>query len=587
MLWRISRRAAVAGCLLWAAQAAADLRLTDRLIVKLKGGALASRAIRPELQGVSAAQAAALSALAGVALKPQGAAFGHIVKLPRRMALAEAGAIAAKISKSPDVAYAEPDQMRAPSRIPDDPYFAAQWNLQDPSAVPGAIDVPAAWDLTTGGPWVTVAVVDTGILGHADLAGRVLPGYDFVSDPVIANDGDGRDADPSDPGDWVSADEAAADGVLQGCPVANSSWHGTHVAGSIGAAANNGVGIAGIGWGSWVLPVRAMGKCGGYVSDIADGIRWAVGLAVAGVPANPMPAKVVNLSLGGTGACSTTEQEAIDAAVSAGAVVVVAAGNQAQDAANVAPANCNNVLVVAATDMAGARASYSDFGPIVDLAAPGGDSAYGGGAILSTGDGGATVPLHDDAYLSKQGTSMAASQVSGVAALMLSVNPALTPAALAQLLKSSARPFPSAVARPCKTSQCGAGIVDAAAAVIASAPALVPVPVSGIATGTLSSLSLQASIVPLPADAGKTVNLYLGARLAGQWYLRTPAGWVAWSGGALPAFASAVASPVIEFTAAQDVDASALIGSEIFAGYGVDDQDLLNNRKYGLIYTIK
>ena len=216
-----------------------------------------------------------------------------------------------------------------------------------------------------------VAVIDTGYRPHADLTGRFVQGYDFIWDPEVANDGDGRDADARDPGDWITSADAASV-TFAGCPVENSSWHGTHVAGTIAANTNNGVGVAGVNWQAKILPVRVLGKCGGYTSDIVDGMRWAAGLTVSGVPANANPAKVLNISLGGSGTCSMAEQSAVNDINATGAVIVVAAGNSDADAAAFTPSSCDGVIVVGATDKSGTRAYYSNYGSIVDISAPGG-----------------------------------------------------------------------------------------------------------------------------------------------------------------------------------------------------------------------
>jgi serine protease len=302
-----------------------------------------------------------------------------------------------------------------------------------------------------------VAVIDTGYRPHADLAANIVGGYDFISTAAVGNDGNGRDSDALDPGDATIAGECAA-----GEPAYSSSWHGTHVAGTIAALTNNGAGVAGVAYGAKVLPVRVLGKCGGYTSDIADGVVWAAGGAVSGVPANAHPARVLNLSLGGGGSCGTTMQNAINTARSRGAVVVVAAGNSNTNASNATPANCAGVVTVAATNRSGGRSYYSNYGTVVDIAAPGGDmrSAATNG-ILSTLNSGPTSPGVDTlAYY--QGTSMATPHVAGVAALMLAVKSSLTPDQVESLLKSSARAFPVAC------SGCGTGIVNAAAAVAAA-----------------------------------------------------------------------------------------------------------------------
>lgn len=514
---------------------------------------------------------------------------GQVIKLPKRMSLPDAHKIAEKLAADPDVLYAEPDKLLFPSTLPNDPRFSQQWGYQNTSTEIGGINLPNAWDVMTGLPSVVVAVIDTGVLNHADLAGRIVPGYDFISDSGRANDGNGRDPDPTDSGNWISATEASM-GQFAGCEVTESSWHGTHVAGTIGAASNNGVGVAGVGWGTKILPVRALGKCGGYTSDIADGMRWAAGLAVFGVLNNANPAKVLNVSLGGDGPCSITEQNAINDAVFAGAVVVVAAGNENQLAANISPANCSNVVVVAATDRLGSRASYTNFGSIVDISAPGGDMDYGGGSILSTGDGGTTTPRHDNIYLQSQGTSMAVPHVSGVLSLMFSVNPTLTPYTAEQLLKSTARVFPTGTAWDCTVSNCGAGIVDAAAAVNGakqSAPTLASGQMAGASSGSLYGLNLQATITPRAEDFNKNVNLYIGARVGSQWFLRSGADWVPWVGGALPVFYAMPANGSFNFVVGQNVNVSGLVGAEIYVGYGLNDADLLENHKYTLIYTIR
>lgn len=528
----------------------------------------------------------ALSALAGVPLLPHRASeFGQVVKLPGKVPLSDVHEITRRISASPDVLYAEPDKRLFLLNTPNDPGFSTQWNLQGIATSKGGINLPGAWDITTGLFSITIAVIDTGVLQHADLSGRLLPGYDFISDISKANDGDGRDGDPTDPGDWVTTEEAAT--TFAGCPVTRSTWHGTHVAGTIGAVSNNSVGVAGINWGSRILPVRTMGKCGGYLSDMADGLRWAAGLPVEGVPANTTPARVINLSLGGSGACSITEQSAINDAVFAGVVVVAAAGNEARDAGNISPANCHNVVVVAATDSFGSRASYTNYGKLVDVSAPGGDMDYSGGGILAPSDSGSTTPNRDNVYTLKQGTSMATPHVSGVASLMIAVNPALTPTSIENILRATARTFPVGTAWDCTTLHCGAGIVDAQAALNASFSSSIPVQVNGMADGSLTSLTIQATIQPLAEDLNKTVNLYIGARLGNQWFLRNAAGWVSWSGGALPVFSSTAASGVMNLPVAQNVNVSGLAGTEIYVGYGVNDADMLASRKFGLVYTIR
>jgi serine protease len=432
---------------------------TDRMIVKYKDAADNAKGAQPMRVPDRVRQALIDRAgqQYGATLRVLRATAGgaNVMQLNRTMALDEARKLAAELmARDPDVEYAEPDRIMVPLAVPNDARYGEQWDLFEAK---GGINAPAAWDKATGSG-INVAVIDTGYRPHADLAGQILPGYDFITTGAIANDGGGRDADASDPGDWAPAGSCSAGAPAQDT---TSSWHGTHVAGTIAARANNGSGIAGVAYNAKVVPVRVLGRCGGYTSDIADAIVWSSGGAVTGVPANANKARVLNLSLGGGGTCDTTTQRAIDSARSRGAVVVVAAGNANVDAANSNPANCSGVIAVAAVNRNGGRASYSNYGNVVDLAAPGGDNGAG---ILSTLNAGTTTPA-GDSYATYMGTSMAAPHVAGVAALMLSANPSLTPDEVEAKLKSSARAFPATC------TGCGRGIVDAAAAVNAALPA--------------------------------------------------------------------------------------------------------------------
>jgi serine protease len=439
--------------------------LTDRIIVKYKDES--APVVVKGAKGMQAAvarTAAPLSASRKAVVDRAGQQFGmllkeshsiatgaRIFKLDRKVSVADAAKLAAELkSRDASVEYAEPDRMMHPLFTPNDSMYNQQWDYFEAT---GGLNLPAAWDKSTGSG-IRVAVIDTGYRPHADLSGQILAGYDFISDTAVSNDGNGRDSDASDPGDWVAAGECGT-----GQPAENSSWHGTHVAGTIAALTNNGTGVAGVAYGAKIVPVRVLGKCGGYTSDIADGIIWASGGTVSGVPAIAARAHVINMSLGGSGACDTTTQNAINSARSRGTVVVVAAGNESQNASNSNPANCSGVIAVAATNRSGGRASYSNYGTIVDVAAPGGDS---GAAILSTLNAGTTSP-GADSYASYMGTSMATPHVAGVVALMLAKNPNLTPDDVESRLKSSTRPFPASC------SGCGTGIVDASAAVDAAA----------------------------------------------------------------------------------------------------------------------
>lgn len=437
---------------------------TDRLIVAYRDAAEAVVS-SPGVMRARAVEATAMASRMGQinsALSLRGAQArllrqtgtgAHVFKLDKSMPHADLQRLAAELKAGdPNIAYAEPDRKMYPLFTPNDTSYTSQWDLFETT---GGIRAPAAWDLATG-TGVVVAVIDTGIRPHADLSGQTVAGYDMIADTTIANDGSARDNDPSDPGDWTAANECAA-----GEPASNSSWHGTHVAGTIAAKTNNGSGVAGIAFNAKVQPVRALGKCGGYTSDIADGMIWASGGSVSGLPANATPSRVLNLSLGGGGACDTTSQNAINSARSRGTVVVVAAGNENQNASNSSPANCAGVITVAATDRNGARSYYSNFGTIVALAAPGGDvRSSSSNGILSTLNAGTRAP-GADSYAYYQGTSMATPHVAGVAALMLSAKPGATPDQIKAALQSSARPFPGTC------SGCGSGILDAAAAIAA------------------------------------------------------------------------------------------------------------------------
>ncbi|MDH0863401.1 S8 family peptidase [Mitsuaria sp. GD03876] len=436
---------------------------TDRLIVKYKdgstvvqgrlGAAVQAQSVASEAIGARAERLQQLAAPLGakMTLLRQMGTGAHVFKLDRRVSLQQLRQLGEQIKASDaNVEYVEPDRKMYPMFTPNDPSFSSQWDLGD---VNSGIRAQAAWEKSTG-TGVVVAVIDTGYRPHADLSGQIVAGYDMIADTAVSVDGNGRDNDPSDPGDWYSANECQPND-----PASDSSWHGTHVAGTIAAKTNNGVGVAGIAFNAKVQPVRVLGKCGGYTSDIADGITWASGGSVSGVPANATPAKVLNLSLGGGGTCDTTTQTAINGARSRGASVIVAAGNENQNASNSSPANCSGVVTVAATDRYGARAYYSNYGSIVTLAGPGGDvRASASNGILSTLNAGKTTP-GADSYAYYQGTSMATPHVAGVAALLYAAKPTATPDQIKTALTSSARPFTGTC------SQCGAGMLDANAAI--------------------------------------------------------------------------------------------------------------------------
>lgn len=530
----------------------ADATGSARVIVKfreasttLRAHALSANASSADVASRLAARAATLGARHGLTLRAGPAATDRIqVVIADGMSSAT---LAARLAADPEVEVAEPDRRVRRVAVPNDLLYAAvsgaqgpaagQWYLRapDPTLV-SAINAVTAWDAHTGSPSVIVAVIDTGVrLNHPDLSGKLLPGYDFVSDLRISNDSDGMDEDPSDPGDYVTSTEIA-NGVTgdpnfwDGCEAADSSWHGTQVSGIVAASTHNGVGMAGSGRHVRVLPVRALGKCFGYTSDIVNAMRWAAGLSVPGVPVNPTPAKVLNLSLGSSGACSQIEADAVVAVNAVGAVVVAAAGNSAGRASG-SPANCAGAIGVAGLRHAGSKVGFSDIGPELSIAAPGGNCVNVGAneqclyPILTTTNAGARNPgtnTYSDGVNPSVGTSFSAPLASGVAALMFSARPNLTPAQLRSLMMSSARPFRStgltdatsgnnlqACQAPgnfdqgecyCTQSTCGAGMLDANAAVRA-------------ALGVTDLLQPAVALQTTSPQAGSSVTLTGGGSL--------------------------------------------------------------------------
>lgn len=421
---------------------------TDQIIIKYKISANLNTQAAAERPN----QMERLSQTAGISLdyfRPM-SGDAHVLKLPQKLPEPQANVYAARLATLPEVEYAEADSVQqAIETIPSDPSYAAdQWNMQ------GGFGIHAndAWDVTHGNIGIVVAVVDTGVLwGHPDLASRVVQGYDFISDPVRANDGDGRDADPDDPGDWTTTNgQCGKDKNGNPIPAEDSSWHGTHVAGIIGADTNNGQFVAGVDWRARILPVRVLGVCGGNTSDIVDGMRWAAGLNVPGVPANPNPARVLNLSLGATGTCSSSYRDAIRDVRAQNAVVVVSAGNDNVNVDTQSPANCLDVIRVASTDSSGNKSSFSNFGQHIIISAP-------GSAILSTVDKGKTIQNQPFAGY-KSGTSMAAPHVSGAISLLLGLRPELDPNEVLDVIEQHPTLFPSGSA--CNTTNCGDGILN-------------------------------------------------------------------------------------------------------------------------------
>ncbi|GAC1303604.1 MAG: hypothetical protein NVSMB15_14570 [Steroidobacteraceae bacterium] len=461
----------------------------------------------------------------------------HVLFLQKTLYGADVHAALKKLRADPSVEFADVDERRYPHAVPNDPLFPptpgvanGQWFMLPPSSTPislggiatqdlSATDAVSAWDISKGSSGTVLADVDTGVrFDHPDLlragfdsatagfGGRMLPGYDFVDEDLnpstgaplgtflIANDGDGWDPDPSDPGDWIDSTDQKNTLLFPSasCPISNSSWHGTRVMGVLGALTNNGVGIAGMTWNPYLLPVRALGKCGGYDSDIIAGMQWAAGMALkdpAGhaVPLNPYPADIINLSLGGTGSCPSAYSSVINTLTSMGVLVVASAGNE--NGPVEAPGNCSGVLAVVGLRNIGTKVGYSSFGPEAGIAAPAGNCVTSSGAcyrsIDTTVNLGLTKPGangYTDETNFNLGTSFSAPIVSGIAGLMRAVNANLTVPQLIARIKASASPFPpntgnikvcpmtetSTQECSCVVGQCGAGMVNALSAVKAA-----------------------------------------------------------------------------------------------------------------------
>lgn len=502
--------------LLAANATAADATPMARVIVKFKAAEASASATSTEQQD---ARVQGVSRRLGMSMR-SGVGIADRTQLLTASGLSSQQ-LAARLARDSAVEYAVPDELRHRTAAPNDPRYAAglaapgpaagQWYLRAPAgAVQSSINIEGAWTTAASSTrTVVVAVLDTGVrYGHPDLkrvadGGTLLDGYDFVSNSFIENDGSpGRDADASDPGDWVTAADVASAANTIGCTtsdIEDSSWHGTQTAGLIGALTNNALGMAGLtgpGRNLQVLPVRVLGKCGGFDSDIIPAMRWAAGLSVPGVPANPTPARVINLSLGGVGACSAVYQDAVREINQAGVVVVAAAGNTTGHAVTT-PANCPGVIGVAGLRHVGSKVGFSDLGPEIAVSAPGGncvnlfgDCLY---PMLTTTNAGTTTPApaseaYTDGNNATIGTSFSAPLVAGTAALMLAVQPGLAPDDVRSLLRRSSRAFPTSgdsasvpmcqapktdsAGRPvdqdecyCTTSTCGAGMLDANAAV--------------------------------------------------------------------------------------------------------------------------
>lgn len=429
----------------------------DHFIVYYRDSAEQNNAI----QSVAATNNARVSHSKNVAVQETGviAVGGRVIKTSKAMNASEAQAFMLEYLQSDDVEFIEPNAIMLPTLAPNDPGYGKQWYLND---VKAGISAESAWDKATGNG-VVVAVIDTGITSHSDLNGQILPGYNFIKDPLYDRNRNGRSADATDPGDWRQEGDPCAEQL----GVSYSTWHGTHVSGILAAATNNGVGIAGTAFNSKILPVRVLGRCGGFTSDIAEAIVWASGGHVEGVPGNPNPAKVINLSLGGYGACSMAYRRALAIARTNGAIVVAAAGNGDEegngiDVSGFEPSNCPGVIAVGSSDKTRNRSRFSNYGSLITVMAPGsGDEWIAETNILSTFNIGDTVP-EDEAYAYLSGTSMAAPQVSGVIALLLEKQPNLTFDQVRHYITSTATSM-----EPECAGGCGAGLINADAALSA------------------------------------------------------------------------------------------------------------------------
>ena len=504
-----------------AANVGAQAQWVSQLIVKEKGGASGTYQLQSagtEVRvDVATVQRWSAAAQLPVTYKRAMSGGAHVVTLPSTMTLEDAQTVAQRMEASGQFEHVSPDRVLRPAFTPSDPGFSSQWNLMAKNATiatmagpsgplqsasgtaVGGANLTTAWDTTKGASGINVAVVDTGILSHAEIpAASTHQGLNFITDTFRNNSGDSIGTDPGDA--ITSADISANPTLCSGATPSNSSWHGTFVTGLI-AAQQNTSGIAGIAPGASVQMARALGRCGGAESDIIDAVTWASGGIVARVTPtiNPTPAKVINMSLGGSGTCDSFMQTAITNARARGAVVVVATGNESASAIDT-PANCTGTIAVTAHTLEGDKASYANVGTGTTLSAPGGGNGSVvsglGALILSTSNTGSTS-AGSDGFAGEAGTSMATPHVAGVAALLLSINNALTPAQIATILQQSARPFPAGTYCATHSGVCGAGMLDAGDAVsVASGKPLVHASTSASSITANNAVTLTASGTP-------------------------------------------------------------------------------------------
>ena len=478
-------------------------------------------------------------------LKAQARPLGnhwYLLSTTRTLPASLASALAAQLRNAQHVQHAFPNTREPLTAVPNDTLYAAeQWWLAKASATEAAVPgLPPAWDRSTGHPVSgaapIVAVLDSGYTPHPELDPHwVLPGHDFVSLPAYANDGNGADNDALDPGDRLTAAEAATDPSLwDGCEVRErSSWHGTMMAGQLGATSNNSAGVAGINWNGRILPVRVAGKCGAAVADVVDGLRWAAGLDVSGVARNLQPARIIVIGVAGFEPCDVSHPNPAVAAAARlytetlaevraqGTLVVAAAGNQRSIVGR--PASCAGAFAVTALNRQGFKANYANYGAQVALATVGGDAARGATCDTQLADSGLVTtanegsgPIGAFGYAAGSGTSFAAPLVAGVASLMWTSNPELTVTQIEAGLRASARPHVKVPILQacnsagnfgrcqCSTWTCGAGILDAEQALVyAVAPATYTAP--SLVLPELDSAAIRQCAValglPLPQPA--------------------------------------------------------------------------------------
>ena len=389
-----------------------------------------------------------------------------------------------RLRARPDIEHAEPNCILRPTLTPNDPLYPTQWHYP-------LIGLPQAWELSTGSSKVIVAVVDTGVFPeHPDLQGKLVDGYDFIQDPERARDGDGIDPNSDDNGD--------------GKELAWSSFHGTHVAGTVGAATDDETGVAGVAWGARIMPVRVLGIGGATSFDVLEGVRYAAGLANSSGTLPTRRADIINLSLGGSPFSEFT-QDVYNQARAAGVIVIAAAGNDSTSVPSY-PASYDGVVSVSAVGPAKRAAPYSNFGMLIDVAAPGGNMASdldGDGlpdGVLST-----HVRVVGEERMSgyqlMQGTSMASPHMAGVAALMKSVYDDLGPDDLDALLTSGS--ITEDLGDPGRDDLFGHGLIDAVQAVQQSAMLAGGGDLPSVLTATPSLLIFESGISVLMLEVEK------------------------------------------------------------------------------------